>query len=404
MRISFKSIQLNISYYYNSIMKKTIFITSCMIYFVSSVFINLFGQLSTDIMSSLDISQSKIAVILTFEAVGGLAASLFLGAFGERYDKLKTVIVSAMILSAGMILMLPAGSLDSYTLIFIFLMIANTGYIAIDLTMNSMISELYREKKNYLLPIIHIFYGLGAMTAPLYVVTCSHLFNNNLYGKTYFICGVASLVLSMILYLSSAKGNTERTYTKITDPLEIFRQRKTWYYLLTALFYALFQTGMASWLADYNINRMNMTASSSGLIISLYFSCALIMRLVSTLILKKMPVKNYYFISGLSASICLITGLCSHNITVYTIMLLLTGFFSGGLVPSYMIIVTDEYPARQSSSTSIFVFAVCISNLFAPIFGKIIENGTRDAAMYLIGACLLVSAVLIGSERKNRHE
>ena len=401
-----KPILINKTYLYNSVMKKTLFITSCMIYFVSSIFINLFGQLTVNVMDVLNITRSRIALILTFEAITGLAASLFLGSYGEKFDKLRTVIVSTVILSIGTLSMIMVRGSNAYYFMFIFLMIANAGYIAIDLTMNSMIAELYRDRKNYLLPIIHIFYGIGAMSAPLFCLLCSKLFSDHLYAMTYFSLGIIALLLSFVLYLSSVRNETARTDVDLEDPLEIFRQKKTWHFLLVAIFYALFQTGMASWLSDYNISHMHMSASYSGMMISLYFGFALIMRLLSTMILRKLHTARYYLLSGIAASVCLFIALASDNVIIYTVFLLMTGFFSGGLVPAYMIVVTDSYPTRQSSSTSIFVFAVCISNLFAPVFGKIIESGTHDAAMYLIGTCLLVSAVLIGIdfERKDKHE
>ncbi len=400
------SILFDSLYLYNSDMKKLIFITSCTIYFCSSIFINLFGQLSVSMMDTLNMNRTDIAMILTFEALGGLFTSVFLGIYGERYDKLKTIIAATMIMSAGtMSLVLTNGSKE-LLMVFIFLMIANIGYIAIDLTMNSMIAERYKDKKNYLLPIIHIFYGLGAMAAPLFVMFCSRRFSNGLYGKTYLLLGAITALLGAMMIFAASHSKKTENIRQLNDPLEIFRQRKAWHFLLTAIFYAMFQTGISSWLSDYNISHLHMTPERSGMIISLYFSFALVMRLLSTLILRKISAYRYYRISGILASISLFTAVIADDISLYPLFLILAGFFSGGMVPSFMIIVTDYFPTRQSSSTSIFVFAVCISNLFAPVFGKIIEKDTHDAAMCLIGACLFISAVLIRNhnERKDKHE
>ena len=119
------------------------------------------------------------------------------------------------------------------------------------------------------------------------------------------------------------------------------------------------------------------------------------MRYISTYILNKTKNYKYYFICALLAGISLLAAISSKNNIIYSIFLILTGFFQGGLVPTYMIIVTDSFPSRQSSSSAIFVLAIGISNLLSKLYGLIIEIYSYETLMIILGICLILSGLII---------
>jgi fucose permease len=65
------------------------------------------------------------------------------------------------------------------------------------------------------------------------------------------------------------------------------------------------------------------------------------------------------------------------------------------MVPTFMIIASDTFPERPSSSSSIFITAVCIANLIAPYFSRIIETRSHMTLLSLIAVSLILSAIII---------
>ena len=376
---------------------KTLFFISCAIYFAAAMFINCFGQASNSMMASLSISQSKQGAILTYEAIGGILIAIYLSLYGENHNKVKTILLGTILLALGTISVFLFSFVENpYTYIFISLMLANAGYTTIDLTINSMICEVYSDNKNKYIPIIHTFYGLGAMAMPSFYLLSTCYTNNNHYAYAYLGLGIITIIITFLLLKQiNSKNLDNKVNKKINDPYEIFKTSKAWFLLLAALLFAIFQTGFQSWATDYNLSVLNLSNNYSSIIITSFFAGALVMRYISTYILNKTKNYKYYFICALLAGISLLAAISSKNNIIYSIFLILTGFFQGGLVPTYMIIVTDSFPSRQSSSSAIFVLAIGISNLLSKLYGLIIEIYSYETLMIILGICLILSGLII---------
>lgn len=119
------------------------------------------------------------------------------------------------------------------------------------------------------------------------------------------------------------------------------------------------------------------------------------MRLLSTRILKKVSLSTYYFVCGILSGISLLLGSFSGSDLIYAVFTVLAGFFQGGMVPTFMILASDSFPDRPSSSSSIFVSAVCIANLIVPYFGRIIETRSHMTFLSLIAFSLILSAIIL---------
>ena len=373
---------------------KKIFYLSCLIYCLAAMFINCFGQASTSIMNSLAISQSEIGTILTYQAISGILTAFYLSIYGEKYNKVKTIVFASIMLGLGCLLVFVFSfTSNTYNLTFIALMIANIGYTTIDLTINSLISEKYADNKNKYLPIVHTFYGLGSLFIPsFYLLSTS--FNSNNYIYAYLALAII-IIFVTALFISDLSKTNKSISKSINDPYEVLKTFKAWILLLVALLFAIFQTGIQSWLSDYNLSVLHLNSNYSSIIITSFFTGALIMRLLSTKILTKIKNHNYYFICSLISGLCLILAMHVDNTVLYTFLLILCGFFQGGLVPTYMIIATDSFPNRQSSSSAIFVLAIGFSNLLSKVYGLIIESYSHNVLMIIIAICLISSGIII---------
>ncbi len=123
-------------------------------------------------MAFFGITESRQGFVMTIQSPwrhrdDGAAAGLF----GERLHKLYGLLAGAVLVGVAGVTIgtMPLYGNDSYGLLLVFALIGGVGYITIDLLMNGVIADVFPEKKSTLLPIVHGFYGLGAMLAPLLV-------------------------------------------------------------------------------------------------------------------------------------------------------------------------------------------------------------------------------------------
>ena len=392
----------------------------CIVYCLCAVFVNAFGIASPELQQFLGTTEMQQGLIITFQSVGGLLAAVFLALYGERFNKIKTVgigigaIVISM-MAVGLIpALLPQGKNPglAYILMFLLLALGGIGNSAIDLTMNSMVADLFSGSKGLHIPLIHTFYGMAAMAVPFLFMFNTTFWNGApSFTTTYLLIGLFGLVCLVVYAFVARKVIPVSPYSDMAairkhvrqNPAEVFRSPLAWMLILIAFLYTAFQFGMSTWLSSYNIQNMDMTSDLSGYVISGYFSVALIMRLMTPRILSRMSVTKYYALFGILASVVLLAAFSSKSTELFVICLILGGFLQGGMVPCFMIIASNAFPERQSSAASFFLIALSIAGLIIPVLmGIIIEYISFQFAMLFIVMCLFGSAVILNTTTKQK--
>ena len=398
---------------------KLYFAICCIIYFLCAVFANAFGITSPDLQVFLGTTETQQGLIVTFQSIGGLLAAIFLALYGERFNKIKTIAVGTVAVAASALLvgLLPcfspqeSGRSFAYNLLFAVLAIGGIGNSTVDLTMNSMVGDLYSKSKELHIPVIHTFYGAGAMLTPIIFMCSFPLWTGApSFSTPYLIIALVGLTCFAAYTFSAKKVIPHSPYADMRaarqqvthNPAEVFTSLRAWGLILIAFLYAAFQYGLSIWLSTYNIQRAGLSQTHSGYVVSAYFSVALVMRLFSPKILTRISASKYYAIFGAAAAISLAVAFCSNSTVVFIIFLLLGGFLQGGLVPCFMIVASNAFPNRQSAAASLFLIALNLAGLLVPLMmGVVIEYISFQLAMLFITLCLFLSAVFLNLRRKS---
>ena len=128
--------------------------------------INGFGANAPVMMSYYKIDAAEQGFILTMQAIGGLAALIYISLHGERYNKINAFFLGILLFGLSSVF---SGFAPSYFILIFLFMIMGAGFSTADAMMNGIIPELFPKYKNTLLPWLHAFFGVGAMTAPMFV-------------------------------------------------------------------------------------------------------------------------------------------------------------------------------------------------------------------------------------------
>lgn len=390
---------------------KKILIISCFTMFVLyAIHFNGFGTNAQNIMAYFGVSESGNGLIMTTQAVGCIAVTVLLGLYGERINKIYGILLGLFVMGAADIAIgaIPALTQPGagYGLMLSLSLVAGVGYITIDLLMNGVVADVFPERKNTLLPIVHAFYGGGAMLAPIFVTKLIDPVMPASFSKPYLIIGLVSVAVSAAVLIAALRVTPETPYAdKLAlknaakqKPMEVFKSRKAWLFLLACFFYLCFQTGISTWLPKYCAEHLSLDYAAAGLMVTLYFLGALIMRLLSPLVYKKLSVKSFY-IAGLLASMLVFLAflLLPLPLPARQALMLLMGLLQGASVPALVILCCDAFPTRTASASSIVVMGVSIAALTAPVLlGKLIESGGYLTAMLIMTACIPASVIVLG--------
>lgn len=366
---------------------------------------NCFGTSTETMMGYFQIDESRQGMIMTVQSIGGIVMTVVLGLYGERLNKIHGIAMGLGVMGVASVLIgfipvfFPAGS--GYMLMLVFSLLAGLGSLTVDLLMNGVIADVYPDRKSVFLPYVHAFYGVGAMLAPLYVSALTSPDAPQTFAQPYLILGIVSVVLCGGLFLNALRVNPHTPYRDMSvlrkqargNPAEVFKDVRAWLFLGAGFLYLCFQTGMTAWLPQYAMNRLNFTYDSSATLVTFYFLGALVMRLVSPVIYKKLSVRNFYVLTiALSAVLFALFLFLPCSQTVARIIILFLGILQGASVPSMVILCSDAFPGRSASASSVIVLSVSLAALIAPsVMGSVIQGGHYLGAMLLILACLPLS-------------
>lgn len=377
---------------------------------------NCFGTSTETMMNFFRIDESKQGMILTVQSIGGIVMTILLGLYGERINKIHGIAVGLGLMGAASVLIgtipLFCGIGSGYGLMLAFSLIAGLGSITVDLLMNGVITDVYPEKKNTFLPYVHACYGIGAMIAPTYVSLLASPEAPETFATPYLILGIAAVVICAALLCNAARVNPHTPYRDMTqirqrasgNPAEVFRDLRAWLYLAACFLYLCFQTGISAWLPQYCMHELNFTYADSAMMATLYFLGALIIRLVSPQIYKKMTVTRFYVLSIAASTVLFALFLilpCSLNVS--RVIIFTIGLLSGASVPAMVILCSDAFPGRSASASSVIVLSVSLSAMIGPsVMGAIIRGGSYVAAMVLILVLLPCSipVLLLANKKK----
>lgn len=91
----------------------------------------------------------------------------------------------------------------------------------------------------------------------------------------------------------------------MANPAEIFRDKRAWLYLLCCFLYLCFQNGIAVWLPNYYKTVHHMAGGAANAMLTLFFLGALVVRMLSPLVYKRMPVRTFYLLTCFCRPACL---------------------------------------------------------------------------------------------------
>ncbi|MGI6153460.1 MAG: MFS transporter [Christensenellaceae bacterium] len=370
-------------------------------FLVYSFYFNSFGADAPLMMEYYNINEAGQGFIATMQAVGGIVVAVFLALYGERFNKIHVITLGVLLISIACIFM---GFAPAYAVLIIIVLVAGLGYSAVDVMMNSVISDVYPKQKSTLLPWSHAFFGLGAMVAPAFVAGIANPAEPFSWRLPFLYVGIAGIVICIVYALAGRKimpetpyAHMEKLRAKITEnPIEIFKKGKAWMFLIVGTLYFCFQLGMINWLPTFYLRNTDVGFEMAGVMSTMLFAGALVMRFMGPLFLKKMTARSVYVIFTFISGILMMLSFVIPIFAVRAALTVAAGFLQGSSVVTLIIMCCDEFPTRTASASAIVVLSANIATLTFPVLmGKIAETTGFLFPMFLAAGVLILSAIII---------
>jgi fucose permease len=322
-------------------------------------------------------------------AVGSLAGGLLT----ERLGRRSILAVAVFLFGAGTIglALAPAWAAFLATAI-----PAGLAAGAIDSQCNGLVLDLYPDALGRELNRLHVWFSVGALTAPLVV---GQLLNAGVAWETV-ILGTGAAVLPMAVLFAIADvphgrhAGTEAGGGRkvgVAGPL-----------LLLALgigCYVAAEIGVSNWLVRF-LDQAPIAIATGAL--SLFWGGLTVGRLVSTRIADRFDHASYAMAASLLSAVALVGAVVVPVLPVSVILFGVVGFGFGPVYPMIMAVGGERFPGRSAAVSGILgTSAVIGSVVYPPIMGFL--SDTIGLALAMIGAAILsgiCALLLIATARR----
>ena len=329
-------------------------------------------------------SDADIGVVYLLGAVLYAAGALGGGFLAERLGGRVMLTVALVTLVVGLVVQ---GVTSLWVLFVAAAALAQFGSGAADAGVGAVFLEIFPESRGGALNLLHLFYGGGALLAPLAV---SVIIATDVSWRPVFLASaivIATLVIAVRFLpsgVSRASTEPDAAYDGAISSRE--RSLKPFVWLAVSIgCYEAATIGVANWLVRFMSDRPSETATIA---LSGFWGGVCGVRLVAPWLTRRYSALSFattcIVLSSLALTAALLVPWTLAAIALFTV----TGIFVGPIYPLIIAIGGDLYPRRLAALSGGLTTAATIGAIiYPPLIGFVADSvGIRTG---LLGAAAL---------------
>ena len=360
--------------------------------------IGLLGPSIPAIVQDLGITYSQAGLFFTMLAMGSLFGTS-LGAIASDYINRKLLFFYfALALVIGLICV---GFIQMYGLLLLLIFGFSLLGSPIGAVGQSIMLDMYPEKRGKYLSIQTVFAAAGGFIAPLLV---SLNFILHLGWRWSFVqTGMLAFVLCLaVLFvrIPAASRDTSRLPLK-----EIFRNRRVIFCALIIFFNIAVDIGFSYWLAEYFKTELGVNIRLSSAVVGIYLAGVITGRSLVPVLLKRL---HTFRIIQFSLIIALASLLLFLFIPFNGIKAVLCYTYGLGIAPLFPLMLAEgagTYPKQPGAVTGFLFGWMSLGGMVFPLLlGKLAESvGIERSYLFNVVVCLGILISISLWYRKERE-
>lgn len=363
----------------------------------------LVPSLIRSIKDGFDQSDAGMGVLYFVYAAAYASGSLGGGLVTERLGRRTVLTGTAALHGLGL---LALGSAPSWLVFLAAAVPAGLGAGALDGGVNGLILDLYRSARGRALNLLHLFFSLGALTAPLVV---GRLVEGGAdWPAILVVTGIAAFgAAGLFLRVSMPSGRRVRRDPSDAAPTGPAHQRFALPIILLAVAIACYvasEVGVSSWLVRF-LEPAPLTTATTAL--ALFWAGLSLGRLVSARLADRFDHVRFTIVAALATAVALLGAILVPSLPVSIALFGLTGFATGPVFPMIIAIGGERHPDRSAAVSGFLAgAAVAGSVIYPPVMGFL--SVTVGLTVAMLGNVVLAlgcagALVLAGSRTASNH-
>jgi FHS family glucose/mannose:H+ symporter-like MFS transporter len=364
----------------------------------------LVASLIRSVKETFDQSDAGIGVFYFLYAAAYAAGSLGGGAATERLGRRTVLSVAAGIHAAGLVAL---GIAPAWGVFLFAALPAGLGAGALDGGVNGLFLDRFRSGRGRALNLLHLFFSIGALTAPLAV---GFLVEGGVGWQAIVVAtGLGAIPVAVLFAIVEMPGGrrqaTQTPGLSVEDPANPVRGRFAAPLVLLGFaiaFYVASEVGVSSWLVRF-LEPAPLTTATTAL--SLFWAGLAVGRLVSSQVADRFDHLRFATACAVGLAIALVVAIFVPSLPISIACFALAGFASGPVFPMIIAIGGERYPDRSAAVGGLLTgAAVAGSTTYPPIMGFLSVTVGLTIAMVgnvILGLACAGALILVGRSTRD---
>jgi MFS transporter, FHS family, glucose/mannose:H+ symporter len=351
----------------------------------------------------LSVTIAESGAVFTANFLGFTIFVLLNGAMADRFGKKRMLTLSLLGLAVTSALIPFTGSFALLVFV-VFLFGGCTGMAQI--MGNALQADLHPDRPAYYINLNGVFFGIGAILAPLVSGLVSRLAQGYLY--LFLTLTVLSLALVVALLFSSKQAESASIKLSWADVKALAANKRLWLVFACMFLYTGTEVSTWGWMSTFLKQQLGFSIFLSGVAVAVFWSSLTLGRAACGRLALRVSIPK--LVSVLSASafvVVLLSGFVS-SAQVYWVVIALTGLSFSSMYPMLLSYgVEHDMPlSAQTAAYSVLMAGGSIGNAVIPwVAGVVGEKVGIQAAMMGPSALFLIILVIVfivsrGDKRK----
>ncbi|MBI2915181.1 MAG: MFS transporter [Firmicutes bacterium] len=363
--------------------------------FMSGLITTGLGPALPSLMSHYQLDPRQAGLAISLRGLGLLASVPATGILAGLVPRKSLVLAGGLFIATGQLLSALAAS---WWIILGLSFLVGMGFGLLDVCLNTLIAESFGRRRGTGLNLLHMFYGVGALTGPF---LAGAILSSSLGWRWVFGLGAfVGFLFTAYMGLQPLRGPQVRARGPGLSSLGRFAASPAFWLLALVMFaYSGVGTGYIGWMNTYLVRVFAMTTLGASVVLSFYSMGITGGRLLCSRIADRLGYGNTILLCSSGALLSAITASLAPSAAVAALSFGLTGFFFSGLFPTSLAFGTKLFPhSSEAVSSALLTGASAGAMLIPAIMAETVKSaGIRAGMVGSLGFLLVlfVAALLL---------
>lgn len=318
-------------------------------------------------------------MVFLWFAVFSLPTSGLMGRIGRK----NTVMLSAVITTAGMLIPLIHYSFPTALIAFALLGIGNT---LLQVAMNPLMTDIVpQEKLTGMIILGQFIKAISSTLGPVIVGVAAGYFGNwKIIFPVYALFTALSFVWLIFVKIKEGRPSVERGSIS-----GLFKDGYIMLLFSIIILVVGFETGLMTAVPKYLEERFSTPLEKGGFACSLYFIARTIGTFAGSFIVSRFPVKKFQIIMLVCAIVSFIGFMTLGNQQAVFVMLFLVGFTCANIFGIALGEGLRYRPDQANEISALMVTGIAGGALLPPVMGLIADMGGQFVSLFVPLAALV---------------